>query len=169
MPLETDAWGIDVVVSGSQKALMTPPGLAFASVSDAALAAARRDAPRFYFDWERTRKAQAEARRRVHAGGLARRRRSTSRSGCCSRKGLEAAFERHVRLGRACREGVKAMGLELFSPDEDRSAVVTAIRVPDGIDAGERRARRCATASAITLAGGQGELKGKIFRIGHIG
>src|SRR5262249_24847749 len=75
---------------------------------------------------------------------------------------------RHVRLGRACREGAKAMGLELFSPDEDRSAVVTAIRAPEGVDAAtvllELRDRHW-----VQLAGGQGPLKGRIFRIGHIG
>ena len=83
-------------------------------------------------------------------------------------EGLEPAFERHVRLGRACREGIKALGLELFSPDEDSSAVVTAVRAPDGIDSDELvlllRDRH-----GVTLAPGQGELKGKIFRIGHIG
>jgi aspartate aminotransferase-like enzyme len=82
--------------------------------------------------------------------------------------GLDAAFERHVRLGRACREGIKAMGLELFSPDDDSAAVVTAVRAPDGIDSGELllllRDRH-----GVTLAPGQGALKGKIFRIGHIG
>ena len=83
-------------------------------------------------------------------------------------EGLEEAFERHVRLGRAARAGVKAMGLELFSPDEDRSAVVTAVRAPDGIDAGEIISA-VRTRFGMTLAGGQGDLKGKIFRIGHIG
>ena len=82
--------------------------------------------------------------------------------------GLDAAFERHVRLGRACREGIKAMGLELFSPDDDSAAVVTAVRTPEGVDAGELllllRDRH-----GVTLAPGQGPLKGKIFRIGHIG
>ena len=83
--------------------------------------------------------------------------------------GLEAAFERHVRLGRAARAGVKAMGLELFSPDDDSSAVVTAVRVPDGIDGDGAAARTCATRHGVTLAPGQGALKAKIFRIGHIG
>src|SRR5205823_7996915 len=71
-------------------------------------------------------------------------------------------------LGRACREGVKAMGLELFSPDEDRSAVVTAIRAPDGIDSGEL-VLALRERFGITIANGQGDLKGKLFRIGHIG
>ena len=168
VPLETDAWGIDVVVSGSQKALMCPPGLAFDSVSPAALeAASHATSPRFVFDWERTRKAQAKldapftpAVSLVKALDVA--------LGLLLDEGLEAAFERHARLGRACREGAKAMGLELFSPDEDRSAVVTAIRVPDGVD-GDEVVAALRDRFGITIAGGQGELKGKIFRIGHIG
>ena len=83
-------------------------------------------------------------------------------------EGLEAAFDRHVRLGRACRAGAKAMGLELFSPDEDRSAVVTTIVAPPGVDSGEL-VLRLRDRFGITLAPGQGALKGKVFRIGHIG
>jgi aspartate aminotransferase-like enzyme len=168
VPLETDAWGIDVVVSGSQKALMTPPGIAFLSVSPAALeAAAASTGQRFVFDWERTRKAQAKldapftpAVSIVRALDVA--------VGLLLEEGLEGAFDRHARLGRACREGAKAMGLELFSPDEDRSAVVTAIRSPDGVDATEI-VSALRDRFGITIANGQGPLKGKIFRIGHIG
>jgi aspartate aminotransferase-like enzyme len=123
--------------------------------------------PRFYFDWERMLASHAKQ--------------DTPFSPAISlvlgfdvaldlvlEAGLEAAYERHVRLGRACRAGVKAMGLELFSPDEDRAAVVTAIRVPPDIDSSaivlSMRDR-----SGVTVVGGQGELKGKIVRIGHIG
>jgi aspartate aminotransferase-like enzyme len=165
VPLETDEWGVDVVVAGSQKALMTPPGLAFASVSErAALAASSRV---YYFDWARNRKAQAKldaaftpAVSLVVALDVA--------LGLLLEHGLESAFERHVRLGRACREGAKAMGLELFSPDDDSSAVVTAINVPPGIDGGEL-VQTLRDRLGITLAGGQGPIKGKVFRIGHIG
>src|SRR6266498_2565152 len=168
VPLETDAWGIDVLVSGSQKALMCPPGLAFCSVSPQALeAAARSTSPRYVLDWERTRKAQAKldapftpAVSLVKALDVA--------LGLLLEEGLEAAFDRHLRLGRACREGAKAMGLELFSPDEDRSAVVTAIRAPDGVDSSEIVAT-LRDRFGITIATGQAELKEKIFRIGHIG
>jgi aspartate aminotransferase-like enzyme len=147
---------------------MCPPGLAFVSVSPAALAAATRaSSPRFVFDWERTRTAQAKldapftpAVSLVKALDVA--------LGLLLDEGLEAAFDRHAALGRACREGAKAMGLELFSPDEDRSAVVTAIRAPDGIDSAEI-VSAMRDRFGITIAGGQGELKGKIFRIGHIG
>jgi aspartate aminotransferase-like enzyme len=164
--LEADAWGLDVVVSGSQKALMTPPGLAMASVSERAWAA-RGEGSRFYFDWERTRKAQAALDAPFTppvslVAGL------DVALGLLLDAGLEAVFDRHARLGRACREGAKAMGLELFSPDDDRSAVVTAIRAPEGIDATEL-VLGLRNRFGITIANGQGALKGQIFRIGHIG
>jgi aspartate aminotransferase-like enzyme len=171
VPLETDAWGLDVVVAGSQKALMTPPGLATVSVSDAALAAAAGSLTtgRFYFDWTRALKAQREeppvtpftpAISLVAALDAA--------LEILLAEGLEAAFDRHVRLGRACRAGVKAMGLEVFSPDEDRSAVVTAIRMPPDVD-GAAVVGAVAERHGITLEGGRGALAGKIVRIGHIG
>jgi aspartate aminotransferase-like enzyme len=166
VPLETDAWQLDVVVTGSQKALMTPPGLALVAASDAAYAATG-DAPRFYFDWSKTRKAQ-RALDAPFTPAVSLVAALDTALGLLVDEGLEHAFARHARLGRACREGAKAMGLELFSPDEDRSAVVTAIRTPDGIDSDELllllRDRH-----GVTLAPGQGELKGKVFRIGHIG
>lgn len=166
VPVETDAWGLDVVVSASQKALMTPPGLSFAAVSEEALAA-RGTSPRFYLDWERTRTAQAKLDAAYTPAvsliaGL------DVALGLLLDEGLETAFERHVRLGRACREGAKAMGLELFSPDDDTSAVVTAIRPPDGVDAGDV-VQALRDRHGITIANGQGPLKGQIFRIGHIG
>jgi len=166
--LEMDDWGLDVVVSGSQKALMTPPGLATVAVSEAVWQEVERaKTPRFYFDWERTRKAQAKldsaftpAVSLVVALDVA--------LGLLLEEGLEAAFERHVRLGRACRAGIKAMGLELFSPDEDRSAVVTAAHMPEGFES-TQLTRALRDRHGITIAGGQSELKEKIFRIGHIG
>jgi aspartate aminotransferase-like enzyme len=166
VPCETDGWGLDVVVSGSQKALMTPPGLGLAAVSDGALAATG-SSPRFYFDWERTRKGQQKLDAPVTlpvslVAGL------DVALELLREEGLEAAFERHVRLGRAARAGVKALGLELFSPDEDRSAVVTAVRAPAGVDSGDV-IRGVRDRFGITIANGQGELKGKIFRLGHIG
>ncbi|HUK94687.1 MAG TPA: alanine--glyoxylate aminotransferase family protein [Gaiellaceae bacterium] len=168
VPLETDAWGIDVVASGAQKALMTPPGLALVTASPAAWDKVGTAAsPRYYWDWARTSKGQGTLDAPVTlpvslVAGL------NVALGMLLAEGLEGAFDRHIRLGRACREGLKAMGLELFSPDDDSSAVVTAARAPDGIDSDELvlllRDRH-----GVTLAPGQGELKGKIFRIGHIG
>ena len=168
VPVETDAWGLDAVISGSQKALMSPPGLATVSVSPDAWAAVEEGAAsRYYFDWGRTRYAQetfdpsfTPAVSLVVGLDVA--------LGLLIDEGLEQAFERHARLGRACRAGVKAMGLELFSPDDDRSAVVTAINAPDGIDSSEL-VQTLRDRQGIVLAPGQGPLKGKIFRIGHIG
>ena len=144
---------------------MCPPGLAIVSVSGRVLAASpsRRA---FYFDWERTSKAQ-EKLDAAFTPAVSLIRSLDVALGLILDEGLEAAFERHVAARPRGRAGVKAMGLELFSPDDDRSAVVTAIRAPDGIDATSssstsRPARRHAR-------DGQGDLKGKIFRIGHIG
>ncbi len=168
VPLEMDAWGVDVVISGSQKALMTPPGLGLAAVSQRAFEhASRVKQPRFYWDWEKTRAAQAKvdapftpAVSLVIGMNVA--------LGMILEEGLETAFDRHVRLGRATRAGIKAMGLTLFSPDEDRSAVVTAVNSPAGIDSGDLN-KILKDKYGVTIAGGQGDLKGKIFRIGHIG
>src|SRR3954467_9296700 len=166
IPCETDAWGLDAVVSGSQKALMTPPGLGLVAVSERALASTG-SSPRFYFDWERTRAAQAKLDAPftppvslVAALDVA--------LGLLLEEGLDAAFERHIRLGRAARAGAKAMGLELFSPDEDRRAVVTAIRTPEAIDAREV-VKGLRDRFGMTIANGQGDLLGKVFRLGHIG
>ena len=168
VPLDMDEWGLDVVIAGSQKALMTPPGLATAAVSPAAWEqVARASLPSFYFDWERTRKAQEKldsaftpAVSLIVALDVA--------LGLLLEDGLDAAFDRHVRLGRACRAGIKAMGLELFSPDEDRSAVVTAARMPDGFES-PQLTQALRDRHGVTIAGGQGELMSAIFRIGHIG
>jgi aspartate aminotransferase-like enzyme len=168
VPLETDAWRLDVVVAGSQKALMTPPGLSLTTVSAAAWErASRSTSPRYYFDWERMRKALASgstpftpAVTVIAALDAA--------LGLLLEEGLDAAFARHAALGRACREGAKAMGLELFSPDEERSAVVTAILTPEGVDAKEL-VLELRDRFGITVAGAHGELGTRMFRIGHIG
>jgi len=168
VPVETDGWGLDVVVAGSQKALMTPPGLSVVTVSPAAWErAARTTTPRFYFDWAKLRDALATG--------------STPFTPAVSlvasfdvalamllEEGLEQALARHAALGRACREGAKAMGLELFSPDEERSAIVTAILVPEGVNAREL-VLELRDRFGITVAGGHGDLGVRMFRIGHIG
>jgi aspartate aminotransferase-like enzyme len=166
VPLETDAWGVDVVVSGSQKALMCPPGLAMASVAESLWDSLPKSRS-FYFDWRRARKAQ-EVFDAAFTPAVSLIRGLDVALGTILDGGLDAAFEKHVRLGRAARAGIKAMGLELFSPDDDSAAVVTAARVPDGID-GTALLRHLRDRHGVTLAPGQGDLKGRIFRIGHIG
>jgi aspartate aminotransferase-like enzyme len=162
VPVEADAWGLDVVVSGSQKALMTPPGLALSSLSPAARSASTTAAlPRFSLDWGRVGSFGSTPAVSLVMG-------IDAALELLLAEGLEVAFDRHRRLGRACRAGAKAMGLELFSPDEDRSAVVTAIRMPADID-GREIVRVMRETSGVTVGGGQGELAGQIVRIGHIG
>jgi aspartate aminotransferase-like enzyme len=168
--VQADAWGYDVVVTGSQKALMVPPGLAFASINARAYEYSQDvDTPRFYLDWRKAlnahRKSPAStpftpALTIVLGLGAA--------LDMIFDEGLERVYARHIALGRAVRAGVQALGLDLFSPDDDSSAVVTAVRVPDSLDDGTKipgTLRRY----GVTIAGGQDELKGKIFRLGHCG
>ncbi len=162
-----DEWGVDVVVAGSQKALMTPPGLAFASVSERALeAAASRTGGRFYFDWARTAKSQAQGASPFTPAvslflGL------DVALGMIEQEGLENVWARHELLARATRAGALALGLELYGDPDDRSTVVTAIELPGDVDGGKvpGTLRRL----GITANGGQDALKGKILRIAHCG
>ena len=168
VPLETDAWGIDVVVTGSQKALMTPPGLAFASISERAWArSAAATLPRFYWDWAAARANQAKGSTPFTPATSTVVALNTALAQILA-EGLESVHARHVALGRACRTGAKAMGLELYSPDDDGAAVLTGILTPAGIDA---VALRLALRDryGITIAGGHGDIAGRLFRIGHIG
>jgi serine---pyruvate transaminase len=166
--LETDAWGLDVVVAGSQKALMTPPGLSLVAVSPAAWErTSRSGTPRSYFDWAKLR-ASLETGTTPFTPAVSLVVALDAALELLLEEGLENAFARHTALGRACREGAKAMGLELFSPDEERSAVVTAILTPDGVDAREL-VLALRDRFGITVAGGHGDLGKRMFRIGHIG
>ena len=168
--LRTDEWGVDVVVAGSQKALMSPPGLGFVSVSDRAMRLHEQSTmPRYYFDFTAARKAYVKdppqtawtpAVSVIIQLDVALRQ--------ILDEGIENVFERHVLLGRAAREGVKGMGLRLFGPDEDLNSAVTAAWVPEGVD-GKSLVRLMFREHGIQVAGGQGEMSGKIFRIGHCG
>jgi serine---pyruvate transaminase len=170
VPLAQDEWGVDVVVGGSQKALMSPPGLAFASANQVALGrAAASRGRRFYFDWGRTLSGQLQdppdspftpAVGLVQALDVA--------LGLIEEEGLEQVFERHRLLGRATRAAVRALELELLGPENDNANVVTAIKLPDGID-GAKVPRLMRDRFGVTIAGGQGRLKGKIARIAHCG
>jgi serine---pyruvate transaminase len=171
VPLRQDEWGVDVVVAGSQKALMSPPGLAFASPNEAALAraAAGAGAGRYYFDWRRTLDGQRKAPPDspfTPAVGLVMA--LDVALELIEEEGLEAVYERHRLLGRATREAAKALELELFGREDENANVVTAIRLPDSID-GAQVPKLMRDRYGITIAGGQGRLKGKIARIAHCG
>jgi aspartate aminotransferase-like enzyme len=170
VPVDQDAIGVDVIVAGSQKALMCPPGLAFASVSERALErAAEQGSGRFYFDWTRTAKGQRKdppdspftpAVTLFRALDVALK--------LIEQEGLDRVFARHVLLGSATRAAAKALDLELFGPEDENANVVTAIKLPDSIDGG-KVPKIMRDQYGITIAGGQNQLKGKIARIAHCG
>jgi serine---pyruvate transaminase len=169
-PLRTDEWGVDVVVAGSQKALMTPPGLGFVSVSERAMRAHEESTmPRFYFDWTAAKKAYAkEPAQTAWTPAVSLIIQLDGALQQLLEEGVENVFERHVLLGRAAREGIKGMGLSLFGPDEDLNSAVTAAWVPEGVD-GKQFVKMLFREHGIQVAGGQGEMAGRIFRIGHCG
>jgi serine---pyruvate transaminase len=165
--LRQDEWGIDVVVAGSQKALMCPPGLAFASVSQRALdVAARAPGGRYYFDWGRTATAQRKGDSPFTPPVTLFRGLDVSLD-MIREEGLEDVLARHALLARATRAGAAALGLDVFGDADERSTVVTAVELPETIDGGKvpGALRRL----GITANGGQGELKGRILRIAHCG
>jgi aspartate aminotransferase-like enzyme len=168
--LPQDEWGIDVVCSGSQKALMTPPGLAFASVSERAMELARANpGRRYYLDWERTAAGQAEEpANSPFTPAVTLFRALDVALELILEEGLERVFERHAVLARAARAGIEALGLERFGPEDESANVVTAARVPDGID-GAQVPKLMRDRYGVTIAGGQGHLKGRIVRIAHCG
>ncbi len=137
---------------------MCPPGLAMASVPERVLARAKPSRS-FYFDWRANKKAQDELDA-AFTPAVSLIRSLDVALGLILDDGLEAAFERHVRLGRAARAGMKAMGLELFSPDDDTAAVVTAVRAPEGID-GDELLLHLRDRHGVTLAPGQGASEGQ--------
>jgi aspartate aminotransferase-like enzyme len=168
--LRTDEWGVDVVVAGSQKALMTPPGLGFVSVSERAMRMHEESKmPRFYFDWTAAKKAYAkEPAQTAWTPPVSLIIQLDVALRQLLEEGIENVFHRHVLLGRASREGIKGMGLQLFGPDEDLNSAVTAAWVPEGID-GKQLVRMVFRDYGIQVAGGQGDMAGRIFRIGHCG
>ncbi|HXF91786.1 MAG TPA: alanine--glyoxylate aminotransferase family protein [Nitrospiraceae bacterium] len=165
--IKTDAWGLDVVITGSQKALMLPPGLAFVSVSEKAWQLAQKaQNGAFYFNFKKEREAQSKNQTAYTPAvslilGL------QEVLKMLKTEGLEAVFARQAALARAMREGIKAAGLSLF-PKESPSDAVTAVSAPDGLD-GQAIYKNLRVHYGITAAGGQDHLKGKIFRLSHMG
>ena len=167
VPFETAAWGLDVVATGSQKSWMVPPGMAMVSVSERAWTANETASiPRFYFDLKRARDAAAKGETPW-----------TPAVGICfaldaaleliEAEGYDAIFARHAAVAAATRAGLTAMGFQLFADPARASNTVTSAVVPEGVEwssvSKELRGR------GLVLAGGQGSLTGKIFRVGHLG
>ncbi len=166
MELRVDDWELDVVVAGSQKALMLPPGLAFVAVREPAWDRIRRHPARpFYFDLcKMLEKAEQNDTPFTPAHTLIA---ALDRAlELMEREGVENIWRRHRRMAAACRAGVSALGLELFP--RRPADVLTAVRAPEGVAVGELLGWLERT-YGVKFAGGQDELKGKLFRIAHMG
>jgi len=170
VPFEFDGWGIDVAVGGSQKALSASPGIAFVAVSERAWEAHRSSTlPRFYFDWSTYQRfAELPEPENPWTPAISVMQGLEAALELYFQDGVDEALKRHQTLSRAVKDGVRAMGLELFGEGLERNWTVTAIRAPEGIDA-DTISDRIRSDFGCVLAPGQGPLKGRVFRIGHFG
>ena len=165
---KTDEWSLDVVMTGSQKGLMLPPGLAAVTVSPKAWKAyGRSTLPKFYFDWMKYLKNLEQDTTPFTPAvslmiGLA------EAIKLIREEGIENVIARHARLAEATRKGCEALGLELFAPAEGRGNAVTPVWVPEGID-GKKLVNIMKNKHGVTIAGGQDDYTGRIFRVGHLG
>lgn len=168
--LRQDEWGVDVVVAGSQKALMSPPGVGLASVSGRALErAARPGASAYYFGWARTRKGQvADPPASAFTAPVTLVSALDVALEMIEAEGLDDVLARHDLLARATRAGAAGIGLDLFGDPDERSTVVTAVELPGTID-GAKLPGLLRDRYGITANGGQNQLKGRILRIAHCG
>ena len=165
MPLHMDAWGVDVVVSGSQKGFMCPPGLSFIACSSRAWEAVERGAlPRYYFDLRKA-KSSLKDQNTPFTPAISLLTGLDEALAMLISEGIENVWWRHDRLARATRAAVRALGLELFA--ERPSNALTAVKIPEDLRGrdlvGQLKSR------GFIVAGGQAKLKGKIFRISHLG
>jgi aspartate aminotransferase-like enzyme len=168
VPLEMDAWGIDVVFTSSQKGWMTPPGLMMIAASTRAWETNKTaKLPRFYFDWELARKYLEKWEHPTtppvslfYALDLALEK--------MLEEGREAIFERHQRIGDYVRWRAKEMGLRLLADHQNASNTITAVLTPEGVDA-KALLKVLREEDHVVFAGGQQHLEGKIFRVGHLG
>ncbi len=168
IPLYTDKWHCDIVLSGSQKGWMAPPGLAFVSINERGWQAVKEaKMPRFYFDLTRAKRSLERGETPFTPAvsvlygleaGLEK----------LSNEGIENVWARHARVSKRAREGVKALGLSLLADESVASNTVTAVFPPPGVAANDLL-RVLREDYQVILAGGQGSLSGKIFRIGHLG
>ncbi|MFH0811086.1 MAG: alanine--glyoxylate aminotransferase family protein [Pseudomonadota bacterium] len=167
MDIPTDRWGLDIVVSGSQKALMLPPGLAFASVSEKAWKVVRATAPSaYYFSFAKT-LAAAEKDQGAFTSAVSLMYGLQAVLRILRAEGLEGIFARHRRLSAGTKAAMRALGLGLYSKDNP-SDCLTAVEAPAKID-GQKIVARMRDEHGIYVAGGQAQAKGRIFRVSHMG
>jgi len=164
--LKTDEWSVDVVVAGSQKGLMLPPGLAFASVSEKAIKMMETSTlPKFYFSWKKALK-EAEKNTSPWTPGISLIVQLNEAIKIIKEEGLENVFARHTRLSDAVKAGMNALGMEIFN--KNTGSACCAVLCPEGID-GDKLVKMCRDKFKVTLTGGQDEIKGKVFRIAMMG
>jgi aspartate aminotransferase-like enzyme len=166
--IETDAWGIDVAVSGSQKGWMAPPGLALVSVSDRAWAhQSQARSPRFYFDWKEA-KVWAEKGMTPFTPAIGVVFALQEGLHMLEEEGLDAVYERHERLARGTQAGLKALGFQLYAQEGYRSNTVTSAVPQAGLDIAALR-KLLNDKYGVVIGGGQGKMMGKMVRVGHLG
>jgi len=165
--MRTDEWGVDIVIGGSQKGLMLPPGLAFMSVSKKAEKMMQDSkCPKFYFNTLKALKSYESNDTpwtpaiTLIAGGK-------KALDMIVDEGVDNVIARHARLANATRIGVEALGLELFAPAAPANTL-TAVKVPENVD-GLKFVKKIRDEIGVTIAGGQAQVKGKIFRVAHLG
>lgn len=168
LPFLTDKWGCDVVISGSQKGYMVPPGLAFASVSAEAWDAFKEaKMPRFYWDFGKA-KSYLERGQNPWTPAVSVFYGLDVALEEMMKEGMDNIYERHARIAQSTRDGIKALGLNLFAQESCASNTVTAVSMPEGID-GRDLTKQVQADHDVVLAGGQASLEGKIIRVGHLG
>jgi len=175
LPFFMDKWNVDVCVTGSQKGVMVPPGMAYVALSERAMkrfemqqrdeALMRRNLPHYYLDFAKAREA-AKERMTAWTPAITLLMGLQESLRLMRETGLENLWNHYARLAQAVRAGVQALGLELFA--KVPSNALTSVKVPDGID-GRKFVETLRTSHGLTIAGGQGPLKGKIFRVTHMG
>ncbi len=166
--LPVDKWQCDVTVTGSQKAWMVPPGLTMVSISEEAWRAhAEAKMPRFYFDFSKA-KSNLEKGQTPWTPAVSIIFALQVALDMMRKEGLNNIFARHARVAKAARDGIKSLGLSLFADEKHVSNTVTPVLAPDGLDT-KALLKILREEHQVVLAGGQQELSGKIFRIGHLG
>lgn len=166
--LPVDDWHCDVVVSGSQKGWMVPPGLVMVSISTEAWEAhSKAKMPHFYWDFTRG-KSFLEKGQNPWTPAVSVMFALSVSLEMMLKEGLPNIFARHARIGQMTREGIKALGLSLFAEESHASNTVTSVAAPEGLDIKKLR-QILQDEHQVVLAGGQQRLDGKIFRIGHLG
>ena len=169
IPMSADAWGLDVVATASQKGWMLPPGFAFMSFNDRAWAAhAESRMPKFYLDVAQYKKYY-EIGQPPYTPAVSIMFALDHALDQLLSEGMGSVFERHAAVGQFTRSGIKSLGLRLFPRDERyASNTVTAVTIPDGVDA-TALVGKLRTDHDVIVSGGQASLAGQIFRIGHMG